>query len=175
MLPSAAQADEIQRDAADLRRSMRITLWSYVLRIATPVLLIIVIRLYGAGPYGVFAVVTAILTFLMRVTLLGLDKGLLWWLPRQPPGHPRAGLGAVLALTSITSSVAAVVVALALAPWLAAWADGLPQDRRVDGVGLLAEVVAGQRQHGGYLLRPPFAHDAVTAPAEVARRGGESA
>ena len=123
MLPSAAQADEIQRDAADLRRSMRITLWSYVLRIATPVLLIIVIRLYGAGPYGVFAVVTAILTFLMRVTLLGLDKGLLWWLPRQPPGHPRAGLGAVLALTSITSSVAAVVVALALAPWLAAWAE----------------------------------------------------
>jgi len=122
MLPSAAEADEIQRDAADLRRSMRITLWSYGLRIATPVLLIIVIRLYGAAPFGVFAVVTAILLFLMRVSLLGLDKGLLWWLPRQGPGHQRAGLGSVLVLSAVTSVVTAVVVAFALAPWLAAWA-----------------------------------------------------
>ncbi len=99
---------------------MRVTLYSYSLRFGTPLLLILVIRLYGAGAYGVFAVVLALLTFVMRVCLLGLDKGLLWWLPRQPPGHSREGIGAVLLLCLITSSVAAIGVAFT--PWIADWA-----------------------------------------------------
>jgi O-antigen/teichoic acid export membrane protein len=74
-----------QRDAADLRRSMRLTLVSYLPRVAYPLLLILVIRLYGAGPFGVFTVVLAILGFIMRACMLGLDKGLLLWIPRQPP------------------------------------------------------------------------------------------
>lgn len=123
MQVEVAPGDDIQRDAADLRRSMRLTLWSYILRIGTPFLLIIVVRLYGAGPFGIFAVVTGILGLLMRASVLGLDKGLLWWLPRQGPGQQRAGIGAVLVLVSLTSTLAAVAVSFALAPWIAAWAE----------------------------------------------------
>ena len=119
----AGSSDETRRDAADLRRSMRITLYSYSLRFGTPLLLILVIRRYGPEAYGVFAVVLALLTLVMRVCLLGLDKGLLWWLPRQAPGHSREGIGSVLLLCGLTSAVAAVGVAFT--PWLAKWA-GLP-------------------------------------------------
>lgn len=118
-----APDEDLQRDAGDLRRSLRITLWSYLLRVATPLLQILVIRMYGAGSYGVYAVVLAILTFIMRVALLGLDKGLLWWLPQQDRGHERAGLRAALVTTTLTTAAAAALVALALAPWLSRWAD----------------------------------------------------
>ncbi len=111
--------DETQRDAADLRRGMRLTLYSYGLRFGAPLLTILVIRLYGAGAYGVFAVVLALLTFIMRVGLLGLDKGLLWWLPQQTPGHAREGIGAVLLLTGLLSTIAAL--GTAFTPWLATW------------------------------------------------------
>lgn len=123
MQPEAGPGDEIQRDAADLRRSMRLTLWSYILRVGQPFLLIVVIRIYGAGPFGVFAVVVGILTLIMRISLLGLDKGLLWWLPRQGPGEQRSGIGSALLLGTLTSAVAAVAVAVGLAPWIAAWAE----------------------------------------------------
>lgn len=102
---------------------MRLTLWSYILRIGGPFLLIIVIRLYGAGPFGVYSVVVGILTLIMRVSLLGLDKGLLWWLPAQPPGHQREGIGAALILCTVTCALAAALVTVGLAPWIAAWAE----------------------------------------------------
>jgi len=119
-----ASSDETRRDVVDLRRSMRITLYSYSLRFGAPLLLIFVIRLYGAEAFGVYAVVLALLTFVMRVCLLGLDKGLLWWLPGQAPGHQREGIGAVLLLCGLTSALAALGVAFT--PWLATWA-GQPE------------------------------------------------
>lgn len=112
-----------QRDAADLRRSMRLTLVSYLPRVAYPLLLILVIRLYGAGPFGVFTVVLAILGFIMRACMLGLDKGLLLWIPRQAPADERTGLRAVLLTTATLNAAAAVLVGTVLAPWIARWAE----------------------------------------------------
>jgi len=103
---------------------MRITLYSYVLRFGAPLLLIVVIRLYGAEAFGVYAVVLALLTFVMRVCLLGLDKGLLWWLPQQAPAAGRAAVGDALLLCGLLSALAAVGVAFT--PWLATWA-GRPE------------------------------------------------
>lgn len=115
-----------QRDAADLRRSMRLTLASYVPRVAYPLLLILVIRLYGAGPFGVYTVVLALLNFILRICMLGLDKGLLLWIPRQAPAAERTGLRAVLLTTASLAAVAALLVAALLAPWIARWA-GKPE------------------------------------------------
>ena len=67
--------------------------------------------------------VVGILTLIMRVSLLGLDKGLLWWLPAQPPGHQREGIGAALILCTVTCALAAALVTVGLAPWIAAWAE----------------------------------------------------
>lgn len=117
----AGSADS-QRDAADLRRSMRLTLAGYAPKVAYPLLLILVLRLYGAGPYGVFSLVLAILNFVMRLAMLGLDKGLLLWIPRQAPGRAREGLRAVLVAVVALNAVAALLIAAVLAPWIAHWA-----------------------------------------------------
>lgn len=112
----------IARDAGDLRRSLRFNLIGYVVKFAHPFLLIVVIALYGPGPFGVFSLVQAVLMVLLRLALLGLDKGLLWWIPRQVPADERLGLRAVLAISAATSAALALATALALAPLIAAWA-----------------------------------------------------
>lgn len=127
----------IDRDARDLRRSLSINLLGYAVKFLVPFLTIVMIRLYGAGPYGVFAVVQAILGVLLRLALLGLDKGLLWWIPRQAVADERVGLAPVIAVTIVTSSLLAVAVALGLAPVLAAWA------KRPDAAESLRWMAAG--------------------------------
>ncbi len=129
------EAADLRRDAADLRRSMRITLLSYIIKLSNPVLLIIVIRWYGAEIFGVFAVVTALLAVMQRVCLLGLDRGLLFWIPRQPPDQERSGLLPTLLITSTTSTLLALATMAALAPWIAEWAD---HPEVVDSLRLMA-------------------------------------
>lgn len=111
----------IHRDASDLDRSMRITLLSYIVKFSTPLLLILVIRLYGPAAYGVYGVVATLLNIMMRVCLLGLDKGLLWWIPRQSPGRERVGLLPILALAGASSAALALATMGALAPIIARW------------------------------------------------------
>ncbi len=113
----------IHRDARDLRRGLSINLFGYGFKFAVPFLTIVVIRLYGAGPYGVYTLVVAVLGVLLRLALLGLDKGLLWWIPRQSVADERVGLGPVLLLTTGVSAALAVVTALVLAPVIAGWAS----------------------------------------------------
>lgn len=113
----------VERDGNDLRRSLRINLVGYAIKFAYPFLLILVINLYGAGPYGVFALVQGVLTVMLRVSLLGLDKGLLWWIPRLAPADERQGLRATLILTTLCSLSLALLTALVLAPVIAAWAE----------------------------------------------------
>lgn len=120
--PETTQA-AIERDARDLRRGMSINLIGYAVKFLIPILTIVVIRQYGAGPYGVFTVVQAILGVLLRLALLGLDKGLLWWIPRQSVAEERIGLRLVLVLTTLTSGLLALATALVLAPVIAAWAE----------------------------------------------------
>src|SRR5690606_33415808 len=69
--------------------------------------------------WGVFAGAQATILLLARVCLLGMDKGVLWWIPQQPPERARSGLAAALALvTAVSLAVSALLVFLA-APALA--------------------------------------------------------
>lgn len=120
--PETAKA-AIDRDARDLRRSLSINLFGYALKFAVPFLTILVIRAYGAGPFGVYSLVVAILGVLLRLCLLGLDKGLLWWIPRQAVADERVGLGPVLLVTTTTSLLLALLTASLLAPVIAGWAS----------------------------------------------------
>ncbi|MBA3546052.1 MAG: polysaccharide biosynthesis protein [Nannocystis sp.] len=132
-----------EHDALHLRRSLSLNLVGYAIKLVQPFLLIAVIRLYGPGAYGVFTLVQAILTVLMRLTLLGLDKGLLWWIPRQSPADERLGLRAVVAWTMLSSSLIALATALVLAPTLAAWAErpDITESLRWMVTGLIAMVL----------------------------------
>jgi len=113
----------IARDARDLRRSLSVNLVGYALKFAVPFLTIVIIRCYGAGPYGVFILAQSILAVLLRLSLLGLDKGLLWWIPRQSAADERVGIGPVLMLTTTMSVALAALTASVLAPEIAAWAS----------------------------------------------------
>jgi O-antigen/teichoic acid export membrane protein len=151
-----------ERDAVDLRRSMSLNLLGYGIKLAQPLMLVFVIRLYGPGPYGIFALTQAILTVLMRLTLLGLDKGLLWWIPRQSPADERLGLRAVVAWTSLCSGALALATALVLAPTLAAWAErpDITESLRWMAAGLVAmalmevfsQAAAGKRDLEAHVL-----------------------
>jgi O-antigen/teichoic acid export membrane protein len=160
--PDESSRGATERDAADLRRSLSVNLLGYGVKLVQPLLLILVIRLYGPGPYGVFALTQAILTVLMRLTLLGLDKGLLWWIPRLAPADERLGLRAVVAWTTLCSGVLALATALVLAPTLAAWAErpDITESLRWMAAGLVAmalmevfsQAAAGKRNLEAHVL-----------------------
>lgn len=122
--PNSEDASEdIRRDAGDLDRGMRLTLLSYIVKFSTPLLLILVIRSYGAAAYGVYAVVAAILNVMMRFCLYGLDKGLLWWLPQQREEDARLGMLPALLIVGASSIALALLTMAVLAPVIARWAD----------------------------------------------------
>jgi O-antigen/teichoic acid export membrane protein len=177
---TGSQTDEssraaTERDAMYLRRSLSLNLLGYGIKLVQPFMLILVIRLYGPGPYGVFTLVQAILTVLMRVSLLGLDKGLLWWIPRQSAADERLGLRAVVAWTTLASTMLALATALVLAPTLAAWAErpDITESLRWMGMGLIAmalmevfsQAAAGKRNLEAHVL---FKNGLVTVATPAA-------
>lgn len=118
----AADHDAAERDARDLRRSLTINLLGYAIKFATPFLLILVIRSYGAGPYGVYALAHATLMVLVPGVLLGFDKALLWWIPRQRDADALVAVKPALLWTLVLSTALAAATALGLAPLMAGWA-----------------------------------------------------
>ncbi|MBI5499524.1 MAG: oligosaccharide flippase family protein [Deltaproteobacteria bacterium] len=116
------RAADIGRDARDLRHGLRVNLFGYALRLLYPLLTAVVVVLYGRHAFGLFTAAQAILLLALRVCLLGLDKAVLWWIPRRAPGDERNGLYGVLLRVLVAATLTAAVVAVAGAPSLAAWA-----------------------------------------------------
>lgn len=114
-------ATEQDRDARDLRRGTRINLLGYALRLLYPLLTGVVVVLYGRREFGLFVAAQAALLVTLRVCLAGLDKAVLWWVPRQSPGEERRGLAGALLWVLGASTLAAAAVATLGAPTLAAW------------------------------------------------------
>lgn len=103
----------IAQDARALRRGVSVNFIGYGIKLAHPLLLAVATHLYGAGRWGVFVVGQAATMVLVRVCLMGLDKGVLWWLPRQALGRERSGLlGALARVVVVASALAAVLVLL---------------------------------------------------------------
>lgn len=101
--------DHIAQDRKELDRGVLVNFVGYALKLANPALLILATRRYGAESWGVFVTAQATLLVLVRVFVMGLDKGVLWWVPRQSPGAARHGvlrLGAILATGSVIAGAA---------------------------------------------------------------------
>ncbi|MCP4603765.1 MAG: oligosaccharide flippase family protein [Proteobacteria bacterium] len=122
---STGPEDAILSDVRELHRGALINALGYLVKIAYPVLLIVVVRLYGAEQFGVFSVVQATLLFTMRLCLLGFDKGVMWWIARLDPSVERKGLKQVLIIVGILSTLAALGISLGGASWIAEW-SGAP-------------------------------------------------
>src|SRR5690606_38241271 len=76
-------------------------------------------NLYGVAAWGVFAGAQATILLLARVCLLGLDKGVLWWIPHQSPERARSGLAAALVVLAAGSGAVSALLVMFAAPALA--------------------------------------------------------
>ncbi len=113
----------IRDDARALHRGVVINTLGYFLKIGYPVLLVFVVRLYGAEQFGIFTIVQAAMLFTMRLCLLGFDKGVMWWVPRLDPREERRGLRSVLFIVGVASATVSLGIAFGGASWIAEWSD----------------------------------------------------
>lgn len=117
---SALSADD---DRSDLRRGVLVNAMGYLPKLAVPVLLILVVRAYGASAFGLFTFAQAVLLFVCRAALLGMDKGVLWWTPQQSKERALDGFAETFTVTSALALGLSVLIALVLAPLFAEWGD----------------------------------------------------
>lgn len=117
-----SSADEIRRDAGDLRKGVAINLVGYAIKLAYPLLSWVAVYFYGSRNYGFFVAGQATIMIAFRVSVLGLDKGMWWWVPRQPAGQSFAGLGSVLVWVTGLSALS-TAACFAAAPLLADWGN----------------------------------------------------
>ncbi len=117
--PSRSQlssSDESAVDIADLHRGALVNALGYVLKLLNPVLLAVVTRVYGETQWGVFVAIQAVFFLSARFAVLGLDKALLWWVPRTDPGRSKEGVLSAILIVLATSLLAAAALGWALPP-----------------------------------------------------------
>lgn len=85
---NATQREALRKDRHDLQRGALTNLVGAGLKLADPVLLVAVAAQYGAQRFGLFYVAQAVVLLLLRVSLVGMDKALLWWVPREQDRRP---------------------------------------------------------------------------------------
>ena len=117
-----SSAGSAERDARDLDRGLLVNLVGYVLKLGQPVLLIWVVRSYGAEGWGQYTISEAIVMVALRVILMGFDKTYLWWVPRMGEDpHALAKMrGAMFAAVTL-AVIASFAIATTLAAPLSAW------------------------------------------------------
>ncbi|MBC7171274.1 MAG: hypothetical protein H5U40_02545, partial [Polyangiaceae bacterium] len=134
--PSTADDERAaDEDVKDLHKGALTNIAGQVARVAQPVLLLGAARLYGPSEWGLFVAGQAALQILSKGSLLGLERGMLFWIPRA------TNTGASLAIRVSAMRVAAAAVTLsvlaALAiPFLAARSGVSPTTWFLMGLGL---------------------------------------
>lgn len=131
-MPMSMAEDPHSQDRKELDRGVLVNFVGYALKLANPAVLILATRLYGAESWGVFVTAQATLLVLVRVVIMGLDKGMLWWIPRQSSGTARCGglvLGGRLAAGAVAASLLMAFGGIDLACRLEVSCPDVPQLR----------------------------------------------
>jgi len=125
MISAARERPEagVERDRRDLHRGVLVNGLGYVVKTAFPLLMGLVIWLYGKEEFGLFTAAQSIVLVALRVCVLGLDKAILWWVPRQTEGAAGCGIARALIFSLTAAGFAAILVTAILAPALAAWKE----------------------------------------------------
>lgn len=111
-------------DTDDLLRGVSVNLVGNVLKLVQPVLLVLVVRAYGAELFGLFVFAQAVVLVTSRVCLLGLDKGILWWVPRQPSDSKLLGFKPALFSATLMVLLIAPLMALSTNETTIRWIGG---------------------------------------------------
>ena len=87
-----------------------------ITRVVSPVLVILLARIYSKAEFGLFISLQALIMTVSRAVLLGLDKGLLWYVPRTARhGNPPWGMaGSLWASAGISALIFAGVALMVL-------------------------------------------------------------
>jgi O-antigen/teichoic acid export membrane protein len=117
---------EIRSDARDLRRGVAVNIGGYILKVAYSAFVFVAVLLYGKQGFGIFTVAQAGILITARACMMGLNKAVLWWVPRQDPERERTGLVPALLGVGGLCTVAALAVGTFLAPLIANW-SGEPE------------------------------------------------
>ncbi len=120
------EAAALKQDRSDLHRGVIVNTIGNLIKLAHPLLMGIAIWLYGEVIWGIFVTAQAALLPLGRLCMLGLDKGLLWWTPKQSQTEERDAILPTLIFVTSLTLVIAILVSVFFAPWLAEWQE-LPE------------------------------------------------
>ncbi len=132
---SSVDVEARRSDRDDVRRGGRWSTAGQLSRAALPVLLAVVTRVYGPTLFGIYVALQAGVTFGAKVSTLGLDRAMTYWVPRsRRAGLPDAIPAAAIAVAT-ASAVCAALIALLVVPAWAAHAS-LPTSPLL--IGLLA-------------------------------------
>jgi len=88
---------------------MRMALLDNVLRLVEPILVLACACLYAGGPWGSFKLAETTAYLLYRLSLLGLDRGIVWWYGQMDQAHRYrrdlfASLATILAASLVGSA-----------------------------------------------------------------------
>ena len=123
----------LHEDTQELRRGVIVNSLGYLVKLAHPLLLVLVVREYGAAAFGVFTAANAALLLALRLCLLGFDKGTLWMVSRSTVATERRGIVGVLWLSLGASSLSVILLTSMGLGWAARWA-GDPSARLALGI-----------------------------------------
>jgi len=118
-----AADDPIEQDRRDLRQGVSINTLGYLLKLSVPIMMVFVVRSYGVRAFGLFVLTQAVLLFVARVCIVGLDKALLWWIPRQPKGCELNGWSSSIVSVGVLSAMTAIGMTAFTRP-VATWLGG---------------------------------------------------
>ncbi|MBP5187693.1 MAG: polysaccharide biosynthesis C-terminal domain-containing protein [Fibrobacterales bacterium] len=114
-MPGARPISDLRGDKRFLVKGSLYTAFGAALQGVSPLLTVVVARVFGVEEFGVYVSTQLLVLTLARVAVLGLDKGLRWYVPRNAvEGRPRFhGLAACLRRTVAIGLAISGLVALA--------------------------------------------------------------
>lgn len=77
------QKDDFSTDKKYLMQSSLFSVLGTIFKVAGPVLMIVVARVFDKEVFGIYVSVQLLMLMLSRVAVLGLDKGLHWFIPQN--------------------------------------------------------------------------------------------
>ncbi len=89
----ASPVDEFSTDKKYLMQSSLFSVLGTIFKVAGPVLMIVVARVFDKEVFGIYVSVQLLMLMLSRVAVLGLDKGLHWFIPQNRLGGRPAYYG----------------------------------------------------------------------------------